>query len=262
MQGVFIGTSGWSYKGWDKTFYPKGWPKSNQLGYYVQHFPTVEINATFYRLPTESMVRGWHDKAPQGFVFALKGSRFITHIKRLKDTGPGLKKYFDRVNPLGDFIGPILWQLPPNFQCDLARLEEFLSLLPHEHLHAVEFRHPSWMNDDTFDLLRRGKAASVWLSSLRMPRDFTRTGAFVYLRFHGLEGGAAHDYTTGELRPWANRLKAAAREGIPCYAYFNNDINTRAPENAKLLMQMAGDCAVPVMAATREEAHAGRTKNS
>lgn len=238
---IWVGTSGWVYKQWAGNFYPKGWPKKNEFGYYVRHFPTVEINATFYRLPSRPMVRGWHDKAPEGFVFAVKGSRYLTHNKRLRDTSHGLQKYFRRLVPLGDRTGPVLWQLPPNFVKNdetLRRLERFLTKLPSRYQHAVEFRHPSWMDQETLDLLRRHHAANVWLSSLRMPADYTITADFVYLRFHGLQGGAYHDYTNDELAPWAKALAKAARAGVPAYVYFNNDLNTRAPLNAAALMAM------------------------
>lgn len=250
-RAVWIGTSGWVYKQWAGNFYPKGWPKKNEFGYYVRHFPTVEINATFYRLPTLKMVRGWHDKAPPGFIFAVKGSRYLTHIKRLRDTSRGLQKYFRRLVPLGDRTGPILWQLPPSFAKDdetFRRLERFLVKLPKQYQHAIEFRHPSWMDEQTFELLRRHHAANVWLSSLRMPADYTITADFVYLRFHGLQGGAYHDYTDAELRPWAEQLVKAARHGVPSYVYFNNDLNTRAPLNGAALMRLVAGFTVPAKA--------------
>src|SRR5512134_1290119 len=221
MRGVWIGTSGGVYKEWAGHFYPKGWPKKDEFSYYVRHFATVEMNATFYRLPTLKMVQGWHDRAPKGFLFAVKGSRFLTHIKRLKETGPGLRKYFNRLIPLGDRTGPILWQLPPNFgktDENVDRLTRFLKKLPDRYQHAIEFRHPSWMDEATFSLLRAHRAANVWISSLRMPQDYTITSNFVYLRFHGLKGGAYHDYTADELAPWARQLKLAAARGLPCYA--------------------------------------------
>jgi uncharacterized protein YecE (DUF72 family) len=250
--GIWIGTSGWVYKEWAGHFYPKGWPKKDEFSYYVRHFPTVEINATFYRLPTLKMVRGWRERAPNGFLFAVKGSRYLTHIRRLKDTGPGLRKYFNRLKPLDDRTGPILWQLPPNFGLtddNLRRLTRFLKKLPRPYRHAVEFRHPSWIKDSTFELLREHQAANVWISSMKMPADATITADFVYLRFHGLEDGAYHDYTTAELEPWAKQLKRAADSGLPCYVYFNNDLNTRAPLNAEALMALAGKDVVPAFEA-------------
>jgi uncharacterized protein YecE (DUF72 family) len=252
--GIWIGTSGWVYKEWAGHFYPKGWPKKDEFSYYVRHFPTVEINATFYRLPTLKMVRGWHDRAPKGFVFAVKGSRFLTHLKRLKETGPGVRKYFNRLVPLGDRTGPILWQLPPNFgptKENVQRLTRFLKKLPDRYQHAVEFRDPSWMSETNLDLLRAQNAVNVWISSLRMPQDYTITGEFVYLRFHGLKDGAYHDYTRAELEPWARQLRRAAERGLRCYVYFNNDLNTRAPINAETLMEMVGSHAVTAFEATR-----------
>jgi uncharacterized protein YecE (DUF72 family) len=257
MSGVWIGTSGWVYKEWAGHFYPQGWPKKDEFSYYVRHFPTVEINATFYRLPTRKMVRGWHDRAPNGFVFAVKGSRYLTHIRRLKDTGPGLRKYFRRLVPLGDRTGPILWQLPPNFhqhERNVDRLTRFLKRLPAQYRHAIEFRHPSWFNEETFGLLRAHNAANVWISSLRMPANHIVTADFVYLRFHGLKDGAYHDYTAAELEPWARQLRRAAAQGLPCYVYFNNDLNTRAPLNAEALMKMTGRRTVPAFDAQLAQA--------
>jgi uncharacterized protein YecE (DUF72 family) len=250
-RGVWIGTSGWVYKHWAANFYPKGWPKKREFEFYTQHFPTVEINATFYRLPTLKMVRGWRERSPRDFIFAVKGSRYLTHIRRLRDTSKGLRKYFSRIKPLAGRTGPILWQLPPSFSKkdeNVQRLERFLAKLPREYQHAVEFRHPSWMDEQTHALLRRHHVASVWLSSLRMPADYSITADFVYLRFHGLAGGAYHDYTDAELRPWAKQLARAARKGVPCYVYFNNDLNTRAPLNAHALMKLLGKHAVAAKA--------------
>lgn len=252
MRTVWIGTSGWVYKEWAGHFYPKGWPKKDEFRYYTRHFPTVEINATFYRLPTKQMVRGWREKSPEGFCFAVKGSRYLTHIRRLNDTSKGLQKYFRRIVPLGDRTGPILWQLPPNFRKTpdtFKRLERFLRRLPTQYRHAIEFRHPSWMDEQTFALLRKHAAANVWISSLRMPADYTITSDFVYLRFHGLKDGAYHDYTDDELEPWAKQLAKAARRQIPAYVYFNNDLNTRAPLNADALIKRLGKHAVRAFAA-------------
>ncbi|MBA4149147.1 MAG: DUF72 domain-containing protein [Verrucomicrobia bacterium] len=245
MQEVWIGTSGWVYKHWAESFYPRDWPRTQHLEFYFQQFPTVEINATFYRLPTESMVKGWCRKAPDGFLYAAKGSRYITHMKKLREVKEGLKNYFDRIKHLRDKLGPILWQLPPNLKKDLPRLEEFLAQLPKEpYQHAVEFRHESWVDEETFALLRKYRAAHVWLSSQKMPINFTATASFVYARFHGLENGAAHDYTREELEPWAEQLTQFSKQRKPAFVYFNNDCNTRAPLNAKMLMEMVGSLAV------------------
>lgn len=235
---VRVGTSGWSYKSWHKTFYPPRLPAARHFEHYASRFNTVEINATFYRLPSESMVAGWARKAPPGFVYAVKGSRFVTHMKKLANPGDALDRFFDRMEPLRHRIGVILWQLPPMLQLDLPRLAAFFELLPRTYDHAVEFRHPSWIQAATFDLLRKHRVAHVSVSSLAMPMDLTVTAEIVYLRFHGLVGGFAHDYTRAELAPWAEHVRAQAAEGRTVYAYFNNDANVRAPANAQVFIEM------------------------
>lgn len=239
MERIHIGTSGWSYKEWANDFY-HGLKPAQQFHYYTTRFSTVEINATFYRLPLLSTVRGWREKAPQNFIFAVKGSRLITHIKQLNDLGHTLANFIRRIQPLGEKLGPLLWQLPPNFNRDPARLEAFLKRLPPRFTHAMEFRHPEWVRDETFDLLRKYKTAFVSVSSMRMPMNFSITADFVYIRFHGLGGGARHDYTYKELEPWAEHMRSQAAAGRPVFAYFNNDLNVRAPNNAELLERMCG----------------------
>jgi uncharacterized protein YecE (DUF72 family) len=240
MQRLFVGTSGWIYKEWAGVFYPKNLEKTGELAHYAKTFNTVEINSTFYRLPFENMVKGWYRRSPPDFIFGVKGSRYITHIKRLKATKPSIQKFFDRAKLLKEKCGPILWQLPPNFDAKhLKRLDAFLRKLPAKYHHAVEFRHPSWYEHvETFELLRRRKVAHVSVSSLRMPMNLTVTSDIVYIRFHGLKDGARHDYTRKELRPWAEHCRRCLAEGKSVYAYFNNDLNTRAPLNAQLFSAM------------------------
>ncbi len=241
---VYVGTSGWVYKAWVASFYPSELPARRHFGYYAGRFPTVEINATFYRLPTEAAVAGWRAQAPPGFVYAVKGSRTVTHYFKLK---PGAKSFdllLERARGLGRHMGPLLWQLPAGFARDDARLSDFLKRLPRSRRHAVEFRHTSWLDAEVFALLARHRVAPVSLSAAWFPRDLTVTTDFTYVRFHGLEGGVAHDYTRDELRPWARHLRAVARRGVDAYVYFNNDVNTRAPLNALALMDMVGELAV------------------
>lgn len=245
MGKVYIGTSGWVYKGWQKHFYPADISAREHFQYYATQFPTVEINATFYRLPTLKMVKGWRDKAPPGFVFAVKGSRFITHILKISGASKGLRKYFSRIKPMEKRIGPVLWQLPPFMKKNTERLGKFLKILPKNHCHAVEFRNASWYEgEDAFDVLRKYKAAHVNLSSRVMPMNTTVTTDFAYIRFHGLENGAAHDYTRAELEPWAQFIRKQSEGGRNVYAYFNNDVNVHAPDNAEMLMEMVGKAAV------------------
>jgi uncharacterized protein YecE (DUF72 family) len=234
-----VGTSGWIYKEWAGVFYPEEMPKRGELEHYATQFNTVEINATFYRLPLLSSTRGWHRRTPNSFVFAVKGSRFITHLKRLRVTALSLRKFFERIRPLGRKCGPILWQLPPNFAFESKRLEIFLKKLPATRRHAVEFRHPSWYETpETFSLLAAYKAAHVAVSSLRMPMNFQVTTDFAYLRFHGLAGGPRHDYSQSELEPWARHAAECLQRRCTVYAYFNNDLNTRAPWNAKMFKEL------------------------
>src|SRR5436190_18201775 len=258
---VYIGTSGFTYKSWNAHFYPPELPARLQLEFYATQFPTVEINTTFYRLPGESMVKGWAERVPKSFVYALKGSRFITHMKKLANLdepvkrprfgrakipkGNGLDIYFNRVKAVKPRTGVILWQLPPMLQIDLPRLDNFLRQLKrHRYQHAVEFRHRSWYEDKTFDLLKKYNVAHVALSTLNMPQSRIATANLVYIRFHGLEGGFAHDYTRAELELWAKFCREQAEAGRTVYAYFNNDVNVRAPQNAKMLMQMVGEYSV------------------
>jgi uncharacterized protein YecE (DUF72 family) len=241
MKGeLFVGTSGWVYKEWAGVFYPEDLEKTGELAHYATHFNSVEINATFYRLPFANMVKGWYRRSPSNFIFAIKGSRFITHIKRLKVGKAAIRKFFDCAKLLKEKRGPILWQLPPNFGIkNLERLDEFLEKLPRNYRHAVEFRHPSWYESaEPFAVLKKRKAAHVSLSSLRMPMNRTVTTDFTYIRFHGLEGGARHDYTRPELKPWVEHCGELLRDKMDVFAYFNNDLNTRAPMNAELFRDM------------------------
>jgi uncharacterized protein YecE (DUF72 family) len=247
MNGIYIGTSGWVYKEWAGDFY-QGLKPAEHFHHYATQFPTVEINATFYRMPNLPMVYGWKKKAPAGFIFAVKGSRYITHIKRLDNLERSVGNFIRRIRPLQPKLGPLLWQLPPSFKPDFARLERFLKRLPKQNAHAIEFRHPDWFVAGTFSLLRQYGVANVSMSSMRMPLNFEVTADFVYIRFHGLKDGPRHDYSRAELEPWAKHIQTQANNGKNVFAYFNNDLNVRAPANAKLLMGMCGKKVVQPLA--------------
>jgi uncharacterized protein YecE (DUF72 family) len=240
---VYIGTSGWTYKSWADAFYPSDLPAKDQLKFYASKFPAVEINRSFYRLPTEKAFADWRLQAPQDFIFAVKGSRAVTHFKRLLPGAKSLKLLLDRSRALREHLGPILWQLPPTLKKDSERLQGFLQTLDREIRHAVEFRHPSWLSDDIFQLLNKYHVAQVALSSQAMPMCLEITAKFTYVRFHGLAGGAAHDYTDQELRPWAKFLRTCTAQGLSAFAFFNNDANSRAPLNAQRLIQLVGSYA-------------------
>ena len=242
--GIYIGTSGWSYKGWAENFYPSGLPASRQLKFYTTKFPTVEINGTFYRLPTQKAFEDWKREAPPGFLYSIKGSRAVTHFKRLRPGAKSLGLLLDRSKSLGEHRGPFLWQLPGTLKKDLVRLNDFLRTLNRQVRHAIEFRDPSWIDKEVFTILRRHRVANVAVSSQVMQMCLEITANFVYVRFHGLEGGAAHNYTDRELQPWARFLRGCAKEGVTAFVYFNNDMNTRAPLNALRLMKLVGSPAV------------------
>jgi uncharacterized protein YecE (DUF72 family) len=233
MGQVVVGTSGWVYPDWAGRLY-RGVPKSRWLQHYAEHFPAVEVNATFYRLPSIRAVTHWAEQVPPGFRFVVKGSRYLTHMKRLTDTDEGLRRFFERVEPLGRCLDTVLWQLPPNMQLDLGRLDTFLGALPSCARHAVEFRHASWQVRDAYDVLNRHGALLVTVSGPQLPEDKTITGGGVYVRFHGLQPGYSYDYTDDDLRPWADWLRSQS-DG---FAFFNNDLSGHAVENAKRLTQM------------------------
>ena len=234
---IRIGTSGWYYDHWAKRFYPPVLPKSQWLEYYAQHFNTVELNNTFYHLPKEKTVEHWRQIAPKGFLYAVKVSRYITHIKKLSDVAESLQLFFERVRLLEDSLGAVLYQLPPSLHKDLPRLEAFIKLLPKKPAAVFEFRHQSWYEDDTFELLNKlGAGFCVHdLSGNESPRVVT--GDIVYVRFHGTSGRYAGDYPESQLQDWARWLQDHAQRARAIYAYFNNDAHGHAIKNAKQLKE-------------------------
>lgn len=212
--GIAVGTSGWVYDSWRRSFYPDGLPAARWFEHYAARFPTVEVNYSFYRLPSPSTVAGWRAKSPPGFCFALKGSRFVTHVRRMEGSAGEVQTFIDRVRPLGQSLRVVLWQLPPSLPCDVAALRTFVAGLPSGVRHALEFRHDSWLRDEVFDVLRSHGVALVLVSSQRMPRVFEVTAPFVYVRFHGLGGSFAHDYSSDELQPWVQFLREAHGRGL------------------------------------------------
>jgi uncharacterized protein YecE (DUF72 family) len=233
---ILVGTSGWSYDDWATTFYPKDLPRSRWLLHYATRFPTVEVNNTFYRLPTRKAVAGWRSQVPDEFAFVVKGSRYLTHTRKLLDTTTGVERFFEPLEPLGATLNVVLWQLPPTLHLDLARLDSFLVALPGHVRHAVEFRHPSWQTTDAYALLARHNAMLVSVSGPQLPADRTITGGTAYVRFHGLRAGYAYDYRDEDLTPWADLLRHVGSG----YAFFNNDARGHAVKNAEQLRRMLG----------------------
>jgi uncharacterized protein YecE (DUF72 family) len=235
---VRIGTSGWHYDHWIGRFYPQKLRKENWLEFYAQHFDTVEINNTFYHMPREQTMVNWRDKVPAGFLFAVKASRYITHIKKLHDTAEEVGRFFALTDLLKGRLGPILYQLPPSLHKNLDRLDEFISSLPKRRDAVFEFRDKSWYEQDTFDLMhRRGVALCVHDMGDKAPPRLV-TGRIAYVRFHGTNGRYAGNYPDRMLQDWADWLKAQVPNVRAIYAYFNNDVSGHALNNARTLGQM------------------------
>ena len=228
----FIGTSGWHYDHWRDLFYPANLAKAEWLGFYASHFDTVELNNSFYRLPSEDAFANWYRSSPPEFIFAVKVSRFITHIKRLKNIEEALQNFISRARILGEKLGPLLYQLPPNMHRNDERLESFLTKLPQGMPHVFEFRHPSWLEEKVFDILRQ---YNVGLCVFDMP-SFTcppvATADFAYVRFHGSRGLYSSCYSDEELADWAKKISSLRANLKAVYVYFNNDAEAFAVRNA------------------------------
>jgi uncharacterized protein YecE (DUF72 family) len=234
---VFIGTSGWTYDDWYGSFYPEDMKGSERLSFYAEQFNTVEVNATFYRLPTEPMIKAWNARLGKDFHLVVKGSRVVTHLKKIADCKESLEKFFDRAFKLTR-LEVILWQLPPSLHKDVERLETFLSSLPKECRHAVEFRHESWWADEVARILSDHDCAFVAISHPSLPETILPTTDFLYVRFHGQDRDAyRYDYSDKELAHWVSILKRRLH-GRTLYAFFNNDYNANAPRNALTLKEL------------------------
>jgi uncharacterized protein YecE (DUF72 family) len=235
---VRVGCSGWNYRSWRGEVYPPGLPASRWLERYAELFDTVEVNATFYRLASRDAVAHWVKQTPRGFVFAVKASRYLTHIRRLADVGEGVARFYERIEPLIDAarLGPVLWQLPETFRRDDERLRSTLRTLPRGR-HAFEFRHPSWFVPEVYSLLSEHNAALVVGDHPeRRFQTVNATADWSYVRFHYGSRGRRGNYSRTEIEAWARRLHdwRAERE---VYAYFNNDWEAFAVRNAQLLCE-------------------------
>jgi uncharacterized protein YecE (DUF72 family) len=233
VKPVHIGCSGWNYRDWRERFYPKGLPTSRWLEHYAKHFDTVEVNNTFYRLPSKTAVAGWVEQTPEGFVVTIKASRYLTHLKRLTDMGRGVKRFYERIEPLvqSPKLGPVLWQLPENFHRDDDRLASALDGLPPGR-HCFEFRHPSWFVPDVYALLRdRGVALVIGDHPERPFQTHEMTADWTFVRFHHGNRGRGGNYSDSELETWKRRI-AGWRRRVEVFAYFNNDWNAYAVRNA------------------------------
>jgi len=228
----YIGTSGWHYDHWRYRFYPEELVKPKWLKFYAGHFTTVELNNSFYRLPSEDAVAAWRNSSPANFTFAVKVSRFITHIKRLKDTEEAVARFISRAKILGEKLGPLLYQLPPNMHRNDERLERFLSILPQGMKHVFEFRHQSWLEETVFEMLRKYNVGFCVFDMPSLSCPLVATADFAYIRFHGRTGLYSSCYSDEELAEWAQRLTNLAVNLKEAYVYFNNDAEAFAVRNA------------------------------
>jgi uncharacterized protein YecE (DUF72 family) len=236
LRPVHVGCSGWNYAHWRERVYPQGVPQSRWLEHYATLFDTVEVNATFYRLPRREAVARWVEQTPPGFVFAVKASRYLTHVRRLTDLGGGIERFYERIEPLerSPKLGPVLWQLPANFHRDDERLADALDALPGGR-HCFEFRHESWFAPEVYELLRAHDVALVIGDDPQRPfQTHELTADWTYIRFHRGRRGRNGNYSQTELEQWRNRI-AAWRSRVEVFAYFNNDWEGYAVKNGRWL---------------------------
>jgi len=236
---IYIGTSGWSYGDWaDGVFYPTDISNKEWLKYYSSQFNTVEINASFYHQMSAKTYAKWHQTVPKDFVFSVKISRFLTHIKKLNEPKEPWQRFIDNAKLLKEKLGPILVQLPPNFRANNEKLESFLKIAPSKYKFAFEFRNESWFNDGIYQILKRYNAALVFADFKNMPVVEEITADFIYIRMHGPDGLYSSKYSTKQLQGLAYKIKKWESNVKQIYVYFNNDAEGYAVENAMELKQL------------------------
>ena len=239
MARILIGTSGWHYDSWRGPFFPAGLSLKDQLHYYATQFPTTELNGVFYRTPTPAAVKSWCEQTDKAFVFAWKASKFITHWKRLSENCVNSIELMEsRLSLLEDKVGPILFQLPPNFEVDADRLRSFFALLSHKRRYSFEFRHPSWYQPAIFKLLSERNAALCLSDHHDAPSPWKRTADFIYIRGHGPGGRYKGHYSSAALASWAERIRSWKRQGVDVHVYFDNDRKSAAPADALKLQAL------------------------
>jgi len=239
---LYIGTSGWVYKDWKGIFYPEDLSERKWLEFFSKHFKTVELNSPFYRLPSESVFLGWHERTPKDFVFSVKVSRFISHVKYLKDCKEPWLTFYNRAKLLKEKLGPFLIQLPPNWKKDLKRLKDFVKMIreisPKEKF-TFEFRNESWFCPEVFQFFKKEKNITFCISdSGRYPQAREVFGDFAYIRFHGPGSLYSSKYSKDQLREWAIKIKNFFKKDLDVFCYFNNDFQGFAIEDAKELLKL------------------------
>jgi uncharacterized protein YecE (DUF72 family) len=241
MADLRIGCSGFLYDDWKGNFYPNDLSRKRWLSYYAKNFSTVELNVTFYRLPERETFAKWHLSTPEDFIFSLKGSRFITHVKKLKDCEEPIDVFVSRASVLKEKLGVVLWQLPPTFNLDLERFRDFLAALrPYKLRNTFEFRNKTWINKKIFSLLEKEKATLCMADHPDFLADLPALSDFIYMRRHGRDGNYAASYSTESLKKDAKFIKSHLRQKKDIFVYFNNDASGYAPKNAAELITLVG----------------------
>lgn len=238
---IYIGTSGWVYDHWKERFYPKNLSRHKLLTYYSEQFNSVEINNTFYKLPKRKTVKNWYDNSKENFIFSVKANRYITHMKNLKDSKEPIDNLLDRISILKEKLGPILFQLPPQWHKNISRLKNFLNVLPKKNIFVMELRHSSWFDQDILNLLKE-KNISLCIHDIKgefSPQKIT--SEVIYIRFHGPEGSYYNKYSHKEIKIWAKKIYDWYDDNLDIYVYFNNDAQARAIENARELRKELTD---------------------
>jgi uncharacterized protein YecE (DUF72 family) len=244
MTHLHIGTSGWVYRSWKGPFYPDTLPSRRYLAFYAQEFRTTEINSSFYHLPRSTTFTNWAQQVPEDFIFAVKASRFLTHIKRLLDPEEPWQRFIDSAVNLGGRLGPILLQFPPNFKINTSRLEAFFKVAkavkvrPSPLKLVCEFRHESWFSDEVYRLLNRYEVAWCIADGAKYSRKDLVTTDFVYIRYHGRSKMFASNYSKAVLLEEARLIKQYLHDGLDVFVYFNNDAKGYAVRNARLLKRL------------------------
>ena len=235
---MFVGTSGWQYRDWRNAFYPPDVPQSAWLTQYATRFATVEVNNTFYRLPDATTFHRWRAATPEGFTFAVKASRYITHLKRLRDPADPVDLLLERAGTLKDRLGPFLFQLPPTMHADAGRLSDTLQAIGGRARAAFEFRHPSWLTDPVLELLNEAGAALVLVDRAGRRSEPLVTGGWSYVRFH--QGTRMRPgYRRDRLRSWADVIMSLPAGDV--FVYFNNDPGGAAPRDAGRMMALLAE---------------------
>jgi uncharacterized protein YecE (DUF72 family) len=238
MSKLYIGTSGFSYDDWVGDFYPMDIASNKRLNYYAEYFDTVEINNSFYNLPTKKTFQNWADAVPDGFVFSVKANRYITHMKNLMVDEEPINRLLKRAEPLGRKLGPILFQLPPQWNLNLERLEKFVNLLPTDYRFVFEFRNQTWYTEEVYELLKTNNLAFCIHDHQDAPSPEIVTADFVYFRFHGPDGYYQSKYNDQQLENWKLKIRKFLRQEVEVYCYFNNDFQGFAIDNAQKLKNL------------------------